>query len=291
MRPPQMPKHSMKKILGALLIFSVVLYSCKDDGPTFPAGLDGLPKDTGGEHKAHPLNSDASPYGYYLYTPAGYSAAGPKYPLLIFMHGSGESANSQTSASNLDKILANGPPKLIKAKQWSPKYPMVVASLQTHTGEWDAAKVKATTEFLMKTYAIDTTRIYMTGLSLGGIGTWEQLCSYGKGSHVTAALPIAGAVFFIDATRTKRASTVPIWAFHGDADNVVSMTGDVNMYKAINALTPAPAVKMKLTIYPGTAHDSWTKTYNNSGKGSATSSAYDPFDMDIYEWLFQYQKK
>ena len=267
----------------------VFLISCGKDDPSPAATLETLPEDTGGTQTAHIFGSDASPYGYYMYTPTGYKSDGPKYPLLIFLHGSGEIGNSSVNAKNLDKVLANGPPKLIKAKTWKPKYPMLVVSLQCHDSWWDVDKVKKVTEFMMANYAVDTTRIYMTGLSMGGFGVWDQLTIKGKSSHITAAVPICGSGY-VNADRTKKASNFPIWAFHGDADQTVLPAFDKEMNKAINALTPAPAVRAKLTMYPGVGHDSWSMTYNGTGRGKEDKN-YDAFDMDIYEWMLQYQKK
>lgn len=282
----------MKKLLALLFVVSVVLHSCKtEDEPLPPSvqnGVEALVADTGGQHIAHPLNSDKSTYGYYLYTPGGYKPTGPKYPLLIFLHGAGERGNSAITPAALDKILVHGPPKLIKAKQWNPKTPMVVASLQCHDSWWDPKKVKAATEFLMKTYAIDTTRIYMTGLSMGGFGTWDQIGLYGKAAHITAVLPICGGGS-MNPQRTARAAKIPIWAFHGDKDQTVSPEYDKQMFPAVNALNPP--VKMKLTLYPGVGHDAWTRTYSNSAKGQPVVAGYSAFDMNIYDWLLQYKKK
>lgn len=283
--------YHMKKILCLIFVVAVVFQSCKSDEELQPSddqNIEALVADTGGSHIAHRLNSDASPYGYYLYTPGGYKPTGPKYPLLIFLHGSGEKGNSATNPAELDKILVNGPPKLIKAKQWTPKTPMLVASLQCHDGWWDAGKIKAATEFLMKTYAVDTTRIYMTGLSMGGYATWDQVGYFGKSSHVTAAIPVSGAGTY-NATRVSKASKIPIWAFHGNSDGTVSPDYDKQMYKSINALNPK--VKMKLTLYPNVGHDGWSRTYNNSAIGQTVVPGYNSFDMNIYDWLLQYKKQ
>lgn len=205
---------------------------------------------------------------------------------MIFLHGSGEKGNSSSNAANLDKILVNGPPKLIKAKTWKPKYPMIVASLQCHDSYWDTNKTKQVTEFLMANYAVDTTRIYMTGLSMGGFGTWDQISYIGPSSHITAAVPICGGGVVND-TRVKKAAMIPIWTFHGDDDKTVPPDFSKAMTAAINATNPR--VKAKLTMYPGVGHDSWTKTYNGSGMGTEDPS-YDPFNMDVFEWLLQYKK-
>jgi len=277
---------------SAIFVFALIVLvaSCKKDdaSPDGTAALEALPKDTGGTHKANPLGSNASPYGYYLYTPSGYTNSGPKFPLLVFMHGSGEIGNSSTNSKNLDKILANGPPKLIKAGKWVPKFPMVVASLQIHDGWYDLAKVKKFTEFIIANYQVDTTRIYLTGLSMGGYGVWDQVMTYGKGSHATAIVPISGSGI-LTGDRTKKAAPIPVWAFHGAEDQTVAPAFDKAVHKAINDLNPE--VRAKLTIYPATDHDAWTKTYNSAGMTAAVDPAYDPFSMDIYSWMLQYVKQ
>lgn len=207
--------------------------------------------------------------------------------MLIFLHGSGEKGNSSANPANLDKILVTGIPQMIKSKKWNPKYPMLVASIQCHEDWFDVNKVKLATEFFMNNYAVDTTRIYMTGLSMGGFEVWDQITVHGKKSHITAAVPVSGSVP-MSTDRAKKASTIPLWVFHGDADATVNMSGDVNMVKAINDLNPP--LRAKLTIYPGVGHDAWTRTYTGSGIGSG-SADYDKFDMDIYEWMFQYKKE
>ncbi len=278
---------TMKHLLILPLAIAIIFTSCSSSDPSPSDDLANLPEDTGGTHTPHVLGSDASPYAYYLYTPSGYSNTGPKYPLMIFLHGSGEKGNSQTNAANLDKILVTGVPKLIKSKTWDPKYPMLVASLQCHDDWWDANKVTKVTEFLMANYAVDTTRIYMTGLSMGGFGTWDQIAVIGSKSHITAAVPICGSGNITEAN-VKRASNFPIWTFHGDADNTVLPAYSKAMVKAINDTNPP--VKAKVTIYPGVGHDSWTMTYNGSGMGKEDPS-FDAFNMDIFEWMLQYKKE
>jgi predicted peptidase len=271
-----------------LLFVSALVFSCKDNSPNKgTVDLNNLPKDTGGAHKAVYLGTDTSPYGYYLYTPSAYTSSGPKFPLLVFLHGSGESGNSQITPSALDKVLANGPPRLIKKGTWAPKYPMIVASAQCHEGWWDANKVHQFIEFLYSTYQVDTVHIYLTGLSMGGFGTYDQLTVFGAKAHLAAAVTIAGGGS-ITADKTKKASQVPLWAFHGEVDTTVSPDFDKTIVKAINQLNPA--VPAKLTLYPGVGHDSWTVTYDGTGMGKE-DPAYDPFKMDIYSWMFQYSKK
>ena len=279
---------AVKKLTILCFVFLTLLFSCKDNSPAKgPGTLKDLPKDTGGIHKAIYLGADSSPYGYYLYTPSAYTSNGPRFPLLVFLHGSGEKGNSATDPAALDKILVSGPPRLIQKGTWKPEYPTIVASAQCHDGWWDANKVHQFIEFLYSNYQVDTVHIYLTGLSMGGFATYDQLTVFGAKSHLAAAVPIAGSGF-ITADGTKKASLVPFWAFHGADDTTVLPDFDKSFIPAVNALNPT--IPAKLTMYPATGHDSWSKTYDGTGMGKE-DPAYDAFKMDIYSWMFQYGKK
>jgi predicted peptidase len=267
-----------------LLVSAAFLVSCGGgSGSDSDTSLD-LPPDSGGVQTAVYHETTASPYGYYVYVPGGYQQDGPAYPLLVFLHGAGETGNSATDHAVLDKVLVHGPPKLIKAGQWNPAMPMIVASPQCHDGWWDTAKIHAFIDYLRSTYTIDDSRIYMTGLSMGGYGTFAYCSGMGSAAYVAAAVPICGGG---TPSQAANMAHIPVWAFHGDADGTVNMSNSVNMINAIN--TANPTVPAKLTIYPGVGHDSWTRTYDGSGMGTERDD-YDPFDQDIFDWMLQYRK-
>ena len=122
-------------------------------------------------------------YSYLLSSPEGYEAdTTKKWPLVIFLHGSGERGN------DLEMLKKHGPPKLIAAGQ---KFPAVIASLQCPPNElWNPHGVKAITDHLIKTERIDASRVYLTGLSMGGFGTWETAFEYPD--TYAAIAPICG---------------------------------------------------------------------------------------------------
>ncbi len=287
----------MKKIILPLLAVCIALvFSCqKDDSlsksvvtPPSTNPLDSLPKDLGGVHKAVVLGADSSPYGYYIYTPSAYSSNGPMFPLLVFLHGGEQIGNSKNNPIALDIILAAGPPHLIHIGAWAPEYPMIVASAQCHETSWDPIKVKQFIEFIMSSYQVDTLRVYLTGFSMGGYGTFDQLMSYGAGAHLAAAVSICGWGVALTAEKVKNASQVPLWVFHGELDLTVLPDFSKAIVKAINQLSPA--VPAKITMYHGVGHDSWTQTYDGSGMGQADPD-YDPCDRDIYSWMFLNSRK
>ena len=242
--------------------------------------LANLPADKGGLHIANPLGTTDAFYGYYAYTP---SSKVPKYPLLLFLHGAGEKGNSSDDNTILDIVLRNGPPMLIEKNQWQPKYPMIVVSPQCHETSWNGIKIHEFINFLIENYDVNTKRIYITGLSMGGFGTFNYLTTTADSCYAAAALPICGGG---NSNKVEGMKHIPVWAFHGDADGTVPPSGSIKMVNAINASNPP--VKAKLTMYPGVGHNSWSMTYDNSGMGTE-SHDYEAFNMNIYDWMFQYE--
>ncbi|WP_321290536.1 dienelactone hydrolase family protein [uncultured Sunxiuqinia sp.] len=242
----------------------------------------------GGYHQPFYLDKTSSPYGYYFFTPSSSLNSDEKYPLLIFLHGYGERGNSKTTPTDLEKVLKHGPPKMIKNGTWKPSVEMFVASPQCHGDWWNRDLVKQFVEYLMDSNnQIDTSRIYLTGISMGGFATFDLLCSFGEASHIAAAVPICGKGELSDEGN-ENLSKIPLWVFHGDADGTVSPEYSKTIVPMINELNPP--VPAKLTIYPGVGHDSWTVTYSGSGMGRKDTT-YDVFDIDIYTWMNQFKKQ
>ncbi|MEM9141521.1 MAG: dienelactone hydrolase family protein [Bacteroidota bacterium] len=246
--------------------------------------LEDLPKDIGGSHSANRLGDSDANFGYYLYTPGNYVSTEGHYPLLVFLHGGGEVGNSQVSESDLLKVLQHGPPRLINQGEWNPAHPMLVASPQLSVNNWRAVEIHEFITFLIQNYRVNPRRIYLTGLSRGGYGTFNYVGDIGKESYVAAAIPICGGGTLSKADQFKN---TPIWAFHGSNDNIVPLSNSINMINSIN--NQSPEVRAKLTIYPGVGHDSWTITYNGEGMGSESTS-YDSFDTSIYDWFLSFKK-
>ena len=275
----------MKKYLF-ILIVPALFAACDKQGvdPRDFNILSNLPIDTGGVQKAFVHESTSSPYGFYAYTPSSYQEDGAEFPLLVFLHGSGEKGNSAVDPNKLELVLRTGIPWIINKDKWEPTYPMIVASPQCHDGNWNAEKIHEFIGHLIAKYRINTKRIYMTGLSMGASGTFSYVGNYANESYVAACVPICGigstgkAESFID---------IPTWAFHGDADGAVSVNYSINMIDAINAFNPP--LKAKMTVYPGVGHNSWSKTYDGTGMGTE-SNDYDAFDQSIYDWMFEFQK-
>ncbi|WP_372752172.1 dienelactone hydrolase family protein [Mariniflexile sp.] len=269
----------MKKIFYFSLFFSLFFFGCSDDSPN-QNDLESLPIDIGGIQTENSLGSTNAIFGHYIYTPSEYNNSSDEYPLLVFLHGSGQIGNSQTNPDALKVLLWTGPPNMIAQKKWAPKYPMIVASPQLTSGSWNADDVHSFISYLISNYKINTNRIYLTGYSLGGFGCFNYISKYGSESYAKAIVPIAGGGSISSADKY---TDVAVWAFHGDSDTSVSKNYSIDMVNAINASNPNTSAKV--TIYPGVGHNSDTRTFDGTGMGTE-SNDYDAFNMSIYDWMF-----
>jgi predicted peptidase len=196
---------------------------------------------------------------YLLHLPAGYDEDRQQaWPLILFLHGAGERGD------DVERVATHGPPKLIAAGK---DIPAVVVSPQCPANQWWTDHLEALTALLDQTarrYRVDPDRVYVTGLSMGGYGTWALLARDTQ-RRFAAAIPICGGG---NRMGLLRAVDLPIWAFHGEADEVVPLDETTRL---VESLQKRGAKNVKLTTYPGVEHDSWTQTYD---------------DPAVWEWLF-----
>lgn len=185
-------------------------------------------------------------YDYLLYLPEGYAEGDRAWPLVIFLHGAGE------RGKNLEQVKVHGPPKHIANGE---DYPAIMVAPQCPPKVWwDSDALQALLTSLKAEYRIDADRVYLTGLSMGGYGTWHWGGKYPD--EFAALIPICGGG---DPADAERLASLPIWAFHGDGDTIVGLKQSQQMVDAVNAKDG----QAKLTVYPGVGHDSWTETYAN----------------------------
>ncbi len=284
--------------LLSIAIFAFISGCGTDDSVNPDSGnnvsLSQLPADTGGEHIAQVLGTTSADYGYYVYLPGGYEEVSSNYPLLVFLHGLGERGDGSSNMDVLNRVLKNGPPKMIQNGSWSPKYPMIVVSPQYHGsggdvnnwGAGDPQNLKGFIEFMIKKYRVNTHRIYLTGLSHGGNGVYDYLTRLSDSvSHIAAAVPVAA---YGKSSGFNYSSNTPIWVFVGDND-VTNMKTSKNFVTGYNSQSPSPKHKAKITIFNGAGHDVWTRTYNGDGIGKADPS-YDAFNQSVYDWMFKFTR-
>ncbi len=190
--------------------------------------------------------------GYLLYLPRDYDTQ-ESWPLVLFLHGSGE------RGADLELVKMHGPPKLIGEGK---DFPFIVVSPQCPKDRsWEPLELTALLDHVVANNKVDKERICVTGLSMGGFGTWE-LASFSP-QRFAAIAPICGGG---ELHWARRLLHVPTWAFHGAKDNGVPVARTQTMIDAMIEKGGTP----KVTIYPDAEHDSWTETYNNP---------------EFYEWL------
>ncbi len=194
-------------------------------------------------------------FRYLLYLPSSYGAdPSATWPLMIFLHGAGQTGN------DLEVVAAAGPPMLIEQGR---DFPCVVISPQTTLNFWDPVALAAFIQDRAREYHIDPDRIYVTGLSMGGYGTWAV--AERSPASFAAVMPLCGGG---DPAQAYKLRDLPLWAFHGSLDTTVPVARTQEMIDAIRLAGGNPLV----TIYPNLGHDVWTTTYANDA---------------VYTWLFE----
>ena len=237
-------------------------------------------------------------YEYLLSLPTGYPTAPEvQWPLIVFLHGSGERGTDPWS------VAKHGPPRLIRGDVPLPPPPAgaetPVAPVETAAAHaqseaaagllrknfivvspqcpdeqwWDDDTVLALLDEMAARYRVDPRRVYLTGLSMGGFGTWSLGLKYPE--RFAAIVPICGGGKPAEAQRSaeeKRPDLLGlgVWAFHGAQDPAVPVAESARM---IAALKDVGATDVKLTVYPEAGHDSWTESYANP---------------ELYAWLLQH---
>src|SRR5690606_2488100 len=162
---------------------------------------------------------------------------------------------------------------MIKNGTWPEDLPFVVISPQLpgKYNSWPSHLIDQILSELLVKYPIDNQRVYLTGLSLGGIGTWQYATN--NPEKLAAIIPICGIGNPAKACELQK---LPVWAFHGDQDGVVKPSGSINMIEALKNCKDRDEELTKFTLYPGVKHDSWTVTYNNP---------------EIYKWLLKFKNE
>ena len=210
---------------------------------------------------------------YLIHFPADYDPAGEQtYPLVIFLHGAGERGD------DLNKIKKWGPPKFV-AEQTLPAelQEAIIVSPQCGKDQWwpsdtMLAALDQMFDDLLAAHAVDPTRVYLTGVSMGGYGTWAWAGKHPK--RFAAIAPICGGGSFFNA-RTIANAKLPVWCFHGDQDNIVPLSESLAMMQTLYQIGHK-GNHARLTVFPNTTHNSWTPAY-------ATE--------ELWSWMFSHQRQ
>jgi predicted peptidase len=206
---------------------------------------------------------------YLLFLPKGYRAHSQKrWPLIFFLHGAGERGN------DVWKVAVHGPPKVV-AKD--PDFPFIVVSPQCPEGQiWSSEVLLGLLDKVEQKLNVDRGHVYLSGLSMGGYGSWDLGLSHPD--RFAAIVPICGGgqlipILLEEGTELEALKSLGVWAFHGGKDPVVPLEESQRM---VDLLKKSGVRDVKLTVYPEAGHDSWTEAYN---------------DPELYKWLLSHQRK
>jgi predicted peptidase len=240
MNPTDLPRRRL--LLGSALAGAQAalpaLSGCSTTVPTAP-----------GQHAwALSVPGQAPLVRLWLYLPRGYGTADARWPLVLFLHGSGE------RGEDLQRVKVHGPPK--HAAQGA-DFPFVLASPQLPEGRaWDSGELHALRQALLERLPLDPRRVTATGLSLGGHGVWDWASAYP--ADLAGIAPVCGHG---TPARVCTARRVPVRAYHGAADTVVPLAAQQACVDALRAC----GGEVQFTVYPGVGHDAWNPAYEDPG--------------------------
>ena len=201
---------------------------------------------------------------YVLFVPHGYTGD-KEYPLILFLHGAGERGDDG------EVQVKQGIGNAIKFKGGESKFPFFVIFPQCKkNGFWkspDSDRALAMLDTTMKEYKIDNKRLYLTGLSMGGFGTWNLAAS-----HPDKWAAIAPICFGGDPATAEKIKHIPCWCFCGDKDSAKLLDGCRNMVKALQAAGGTP----RYSEFPFVGHNSWDSAY---------------VTPELYSWFLSHKSK
>ena len=195
---------------------------------------------------------------FLLYLPNGYEEK-ESWPLVLFLHGAGERGD------DLDLVKTHGPPKLIEQGK---NFPFIVVAPQCPKDTWWSKEdLVALLDHITEIHNVDKNRVYVTGLSMGGLGTWQLAGAIPE--KLAAIAPICGLKA---ESVVEKIAPIPIWVFHGAKDPTVKIDNSDTMVRLLKKQGAEP----KYTIYPEAKHDSWTEAYETE---------------ELYTWLLSQELK
>ena len=260
-----MKKGTIKNFIHVLLFGSLLVAACSKDHEPAPSQTDEegnpsteqpadlfTPRTTG--ITTQTVSGDiGNVKDYLLYIPDTYNEAKTyKWPLVIFLHGIGE------IGTDVNVLKYTGLPKVVKGKQF------VMLAPQCTSSWWNTNVLQKFLDQVIKKYHVDSSRIYLTGLSMGGYGAWDWSEHYPQ--QFAAVVPICGGGTVSLACSLK---DVPVWAFHNADDPTVNVQNSRDM---VNAIKACGGKLIKYTENATGGHNAWTKAYA---------------DSTLYEWMLK----
>ncbi len=251
------------RLSSSRMLPALALFAC---AALLPARAEDKPK-TGFVDKTF-KNADGTTSPYVVFVPKDYDGK-KEYPVILFLHGAGETKQAKAKKEGKLPVEVGIGPAIKKREK---DFPFVVVIPRAEGFGWgaetaNAKRALAMLDEVMKEYKTDAKRQYLTGLSMGGAGTWSVAAAHPD--RWAAIVPICGPA---DPANAEKIKNIPVWGFVGDKDSERIVNG---MKGVMDALEKAGA-KPKYTVYPGVGHDSWTRAYDTD---------------ELYKWLLEHRKK
>lgn len=235
-----------RRIACAELVLVFALIACQTALPTRPPS----------RQTAHVFRYGTRPEDalrYLLYTPVEYAASGRSFPLILFLHGSGE------RGSDLDLVRREGLPRVL---EWRQRFPFVVVAPQRRRGqEWQLGALASLCDEIRRTHRVDERRVFVTGLSTGADAALELAI---REPRRFAAVAVVAPLRLPDEVCAIRG--IPVRVFHSARDERVPLRRSKKLVRAIEDC----GGRATLTVLPQEGHDAWTTVYQTA---------------DLYDWL------
>jgi predicted peptidase len=204
------------------------------------------------------------PLRYLLYQPESGDAPRP-WPLILFLHGAGERGH------DLEDVKRHGIPKIVEEVD---EFPFMAVSPQCPPGAWWYQFLKTLAglvDHILASYPVDARRVYLTGMSMGGYGAWHLAARAPR--RFAAIAPVCGGGLASQGfpAKVRVLREVPVWAFHGELDTTVPVEESRRLVNELRAC----GGDARLTVYPDTGHDCWTRTYE---------------DPALYAWFLEHAR-
>jgi predicted peptidase len=272
------------KNLTTLVLLVILVEGCKKNNavPLAPPPND-LIETTPPFQKPYTININQYIGGYYEALPTHYQVTTKKYPLLIFLHGGGQVGDG---ATDLPLVLNDGVAKEINAQIFPANFivngnnfSFIVLSPQFRAYPPDSM-VYSFVDYALKHYRVDSSRIYLSGLSMGGVLTTNM-----AGQHTSlfaAVAPMSGESFGDDKefnAENVAHGGLALWDFHNSDDPTIPSYTATDFISLVNSFNPV--VVPRLTIFQAYGHDAWSQ---------ALDPAYKENNMNVYEWMLQYKR-
>lgn len=203
-------------------------------------------------------NKVVNGYNFWVYTPEGYDTTANDKPIVLFLHG------QSLCGSDLNRVRRYGP---LDALKMGRKIDAVVVAPQNPGGSWNPAKIMNVLEWVEARYPVDTNRLYVLGMSLGGYGTIHFVAAYPQ--KVAAAMALCGGSNLTDHCPLCE---VPLWIMHGTADKAISCSQSQKIVNAMKAC--GDTSRLRFTKLPGQSHGALAKIF---------------YLEETYEWLFAHR--